>query len=108
MLGKERIEQVSAALLSRSTADQTEVAITIRDNHLTRFANSTIHQNVAESDTEVRIRAVEGTRVGQVISNTLDEEALHLALEKAQNLAHVQPENPEFKSLPGPQPRNGL
>jgi PmbA protein len=104
MLGSERIEQLSAALLARSTADQTEVAITVRDSYLTRFANSTIHQNVAESDTEVRIRVVEGTRVGQVISNTLDEGALHLALEKAQNLAHLQPENPEFKSLPGPQP----
>jgi PmbA protein len=104
MLGRERIEQVSAALLSRSTADQTEVAITVRDGYLTRFANSTIHQNVAESDTEVRIRVVEGTRVGQVVSNTLDNGALQLALEKAQNLAHLQPENPDFKSLPGPQP----
>jgi PmbA protein len=104
MLGRARIEQVSAALLSRSTADQTEVAVTVRDSYLTRFANSMIHQNVAESDTEVRIRVVEGTRVGQVISNTLDPGALHQALEKAQDLAQLQPENPEFKSLPGPQP----
>lgn len=103
MLGKERIEQVSAALLARSTADQTEVGITVRDAYLTRFANSTIHQNVAERDAEVRIRAVDGTRVGVATTNSLDEEALAQALEKAQSMARLQPENPDFKSLPGPQ-----
>jgi predicted Zn-dependent protease len=104
VLGKERIEQVSAALLARSTADQTEVGITVRNAYLTRFANSTIHQNVAERDTEVRIRAVDGSRVGAATTNSLDDEALAQALEKAQSMARLQPENPDFKSLPGPHP----
>jgi len=56
MLGQKRIKQITDALLARSTADQTEVVILANDEALTRFANSTIHQNVAETDTEVRIR----------------------------------------------------
>ena len=74
------------------------------DEYLTRFANSTIHQNVAETDTEVRIRVVLGTRVGVATTNNLDDEALARTLENALAIARLQPENPDFKSLPGPQP----
>ena len=74
------------------------------DEYLTRFANSTIHQNVAETDAEVRIRVVVGTRIGVATTNRLDDEALAKALEQALAIARLQPENPDFKSLPGPQP----
>lgn len=109
MLGQERIHQISQPILARSTADQTEVVIRTFDRHLTRFANSSIHQNVAESDTEVRIRVVlfetaGGARVGTATTNDLSEEALFRTLENALTLACLQPPNPDFKSLPGPQP----
>ena len=104
MLGEQRSKQITDDILARSTADQTEVMILVSDRYLTRFANSTIHQNVAETDAEVRIRVVLGNRVGVATTNSLDEGALAQALEKALSIAHLQPENPEFESLPGPQP----
>ncbi|MGD8463960.1 MAG: hypothetical protein PVI09_08835, partial [Anaerolineae bacterium] len=76
MLGQKRIEQITNAILSRSTADQTEVVVIASDAYLTRFANSTIHQNVAETDAEVRIRVVLGSRVGVSATNDLSDEAL--------------------------------
>jgi predicted Zn-dependent protease len=103
MLGKDRIKQITDSILARSTADQTEVVVLVNDSALTRFANSTIHQNVAEVDTEVRIRVVIGTRIGVVTTNNLDEAALAQALENAIAVARLQPKNPDFKSLPGPQ-----
>jgi predicted Zn-dependent protease len=104
MLGETRIKQLAEAILARSTADQTEVVVLAGDNALTRFANSTIHQNVAETDAEVRIRVVLGTRVGVATTNNLEDEALAQTLEKALAMARLQPENPDFRSLPGPQP----
>ncbi len=104
MLGKERIRQITDSLLHKSAADQTEVVILANDEALTRFANSTIHQNVSETDSAVRIRVVLGTRVGVATTNNLAEEALARTLETAMAIARLQPENPDFKSLPGPQP----
>ena len=103
MLGEKRIKDLTNGILARSTADQTEVVVLGGDSYLTRFANSTIHQNVAETDTEVRIRVVLGKRVGVATTNNLADEALSQTLEKALAIARLQPENPDFKSLPGPQ-----
>jgi PmbA protein len=104
MLGESRIKQVTQAVLARSAADQTEVLVLAGDSYLTRFANSSIHQNVAETDSEVRIRVVLGQRVGVATTNRLEDEALAEALERALTIARLQPENPDFRSLPGPLP----
>jgi PmbA protein len=104
MLGEKRVKELIDGILARSTADQTEVVVLAGDEYLTRFANSTIHQNVAETDTEVRIRVVLGSRVGVATTNNLDDESLARTLENALSIARLQPENPDFKSLPGPQP----
>ncbi len=110
MIGKERIQEITDTILQESAADQTEVLVMSTDSALTRFANSTIHQNVAETNAEVRIRVVvrspgssAGGRVGVATTNNLAAEALSETLENALNIARLQPENPEFKSLPEPQ-----
>jgi len=104
MLGQKRIKQITDALLARSTADQTEVVILANDEALTRFANSTIHQNVAETDTEVRIRVVGDKRIGVATTNNLSDDSLTRTLETALTMARLQPPNPDFRSLPSPQP----
>ncbi len=104
MLGKKRIQEIIDSILARSTADQTEVVIQAGDSYLTRFANSTIHQNVAETNADVRVRCVLGKRVGVASTNDLDPRALERSLDHALAIARLQPENPEFQSLPGPLP----
>ena len=104
MLGEKRVKELTDGILARSTADQTEVVVLAGDEYLTRFANSTIHQNVAETDTEIRIRVALGNRVGVATTNNLEDESLARTLENALSIARLQPENPDFKSLPGPQP----
>ena len=48
-------------------ATQAEVLFAERDSALTRFANSEVHQNVAERDAQVSLRFVDGRRVGCAI-----------------------------------------
>jgi PmbA protein len=91
-------------VLSYSQAEQTEVVYLGTESALTRFATNHIHQNVAESNAELRVRAVVGQRIGVAATNRLDDESLRRVTEQALEIARVQPVNPEFHSLPAPQP----
>ncbi|MBV9230689.1 MAG: hypothetical protein JOZ18_15375, partial [Chloroflexi bacterium] len=91
-------------VLSYSQAEQAEVLYLGTESALTRFANNHIHQNVAESNHELRVRAVIGKKIGVATTNRLDDEALRRVTEQALEIARIQPENPEFHSLPAPQP----
>ena len=88
-------------VLGYSQADQTEVVYLGTESALTRFANNSIHQNVAESNHELRVRAVAGKRVGVATTNRLDDESLRRVTEQALQIARLQPENPEFVPAPG-------
>ena len=76
MLGREKMREIAERVLSLSTADQTEVMIMSEDSGLTRFANSYIHQNVAERNVGLRVRTVVGRRIGVASSNDPSQEAL--------------------------------
>jgi len=89
--------------LAASSADQTEVLVLAGRNELTRFANNYIHQNVAEQDTSMRVRAVIGKRIGVAAGNDLSREGLAATVERAGELAGLAEPNPEFLSLPEPQ-----
>lgn len=102
MLQEKEVHTLLKKVLSYSPADQTEVLFFGTESALTRFANNYIHQNVAETNYSVSIRAIVGTRAGVVHTNKLDDESLRKAVESATEIAKVQQENPEFKSLPGP------
>jgi len=70
---------------------------------LTRFANNTVHQNVAEQGLVVSIRTVVDGRTARVTTNRLDEDALRSALDDAVSLASRQPEDPHLLPLLGRQ-----
>ena len=91
-------------VLSYSQAEQTEVVYLGTESALTRFANNFIHQNVAERNHELRVRAIKGKRMGVATTNRLDDQSLQRVTEHALEIAHLSPENPEFHSLPEPQP----
>lgn len=104
MLGEKQFRKLADYVLSKSTADQTEVLLQAGDSALTRFANSYIHQNVAESDAAVRLRVVIGRRTGVATTNDLSDTGLERALETAMLVARLQPENPNLPPMPAPQP----
>ncbi len=104
MLGPNKLSEIANQIFTFSKADQTEVILTTTDSALTRFANNHIHQNVAESNVQVRIRVVYGQRVGVASSNDLTPESLKRTVETARAIAQRQREDPEFQSLPTPQP----
>ena len=89
---------------AKAGASQAEVIIQADDAALTRFANSEIHQNVAEANARLSLRFIDGQRIGVAATGRFDAAALEPVAETAGRIArHVEP-NPDFITLPSPGP----
>lgn len=100
MLGKEKALAVLRRALELSVADKTEVRISGENFNLTRFANSTIHQNLNRDIAELQVRVIHGNRLGVASTYSLDEEGIKAVLAKAMQLAAVGEESGEELDLP--------
>jgi len=67
---------------------------------LTRFANNTIHQNVAEENSVLSVRTVFGGRTARASTNKFDDDSLRQVVKASENLAKVQ--HPDSDLLPVP------
>jgi PmbA protein len=94
---------VERALSHVSDADG-EVTFAARDASLTRFANSRIHQNVAESDATLRLRIVRDERTGVATTNRLDDEGLRELVSRASATMELATPNPGGAELAEPAP----
>ncbi len=90
-------------VLKLSDADETEVEIDAGGDALTRFANNTIHQNVAEQMLSVSVRTVFDGRTARATTNKIDEESLRRVVLASGELARSQPKVPGLLPMPGPQ-----
>jgi len=104
MLGEARCLELLEAALGACECDQAEALLYVTDSALTRFAESVIHQNVAERNAVVSVRAIVGKRIGAARGNQLSADRVTAVAKQAVEIAHVSAEDPDFFSLPGPQP----
>ena len=92
-------ETLARKVLAFSDADQTEVLVWSANSALTRFTHNMVHQNVADADVSVRVRAIVGKRTGVAITNVLDDAALKDLASRAIEMARLAPEDPELPDL---------
>lgn len=102
MLGEKRLAEIAQRVLLESKAEQTEVMVTSNDSYLTRFATNTIHQNVAELDSTVRVRVLTDRKTGVATGNDLTDAGLKKLVQTAERVASFQHANPDTGSLPQP------
>ena len=76
MIGQDRIRELLQMALEHSRADQTEARISAGRWALTRFAKSSIHQNMAADNAVIQVRAVFGKKVASASSNRIDEQGI--------------------------------
>jgi PmbA protein len=86
-----------------SRIPETEVHVDEVIDALTRFANNSIHQHVAEHGLTVSLRVMVDGRTARVTTNRIEEDALRAALESAASLAASQPKDPGLLPLPAKQ-----
>ena len=104
MIGRESTLCLLKNVVQKSPADQTEAILLTEDSSLTRFADSAVHQHVAERNQTLILRVVLGKKIAVVTTNMLQPSSIKRLLQKANALAKVQHPNEEFISLPGPKP----
>jgi PmbA protein len=94
------LERIAERVLKLSDADETEVDIGASTDALTRFANNTIHQNVAEHTIGISVRAVVDGRTARATTNKFDDDSLRRTVESAISLARNEPKIPDLLPMP--------
>lgn len=100
MLTKEQAGDIFDRIKKISSADEVEVLFSGGRFALTRFANNTIHQNVAEENHAVSVRTAFGGQTARASTNKFDDESLRQVVKAAENLAKVQHPDPDLLPMP--------
>ena len=103
MIGKDKLFSTFEKVAKSSRADETEIVYIGTNNGLTRFANSTIHQNVNESNATIYIRTVIGKKIGVSSTNSMNQNDLKAAIANSFEIAKYQKDNEYFPGLPEPE-----
>ena len=100
MLTQDQAADIFSRIKKHSTADEVECLFYGGRSALTRFANNTIHQNVAEENYGVSVRTVFGGRTARASTNKFDDESLGQAVKASEALARVQAPDPDLLPVP--------
>jgi PmbA protein len=103
MLNRDHAASIFDKLRKLTTADEIELLISGGRSALTRFANNTIHQNMAEEENHISVRVSFGGRTARSTTNKHDDDSLRRVVQSAEALARVQQEDPDFLPMPSPE-----
>src|SRR5437016_8738975 len=99
MLNQDKAQSVFDRIKKFSTANEIEVIFSSNNSSLTRFANNTIHQNVAELNEVASVRVAFDGKTARATTNRFDDEGLKRAVQSAANIARVQAPNADLLPL---------
>ncbi len=102
MITREQAHDIFTRATKLSSADEVEVLVGGGASALTRFANNTIHQNVADENHVVSIRVAFDQRTARATTNKFDDESLRRTVQAAEQMARVQ--HPDTDLLPLAEP----
>ena len=107
LLTRARCREIFAAVERAARtlgAPDVEILIGAASSTLTRFANSAIHQNVAEETHYLSIRPVIGQRTARATTNRFDDHSIRAAVEQAVSITRAQAPDPDLPPLACPEP----
>ena len=102
MTNQEEFRFLADLVLARTTAD--DAVVTVQDQHVgtTRFANNQIIQNVDTRRGTLNVTVAFGKRRGTASTTDFTAGSIQDALWRAERIAHVSPEDPEYLRPPAP------
>ncbi|MFY9949637.1 MAG: TldD/PmbA family protein [Candidatus Sulfotelmatobacter sp.] len=100
MLTQDQAADIFDRIRKLSSADEVEVLFSGANFALTRFANNTIHQNVADENHIVSVRTVFSGRTARATTNKFDGESLRRVVASSEALAKVQHPDPDLLPMP--------
>src|SRR3954453_20310873 len=99
MLTHDKAQQIFDKGRKYPTADEVEVLLGGGKSALTRFANNTIHQNVAEENYICSIHTAFGGKTTRATTNKVDDYSLRRAVADAEAISKVQHSDPDMQPL---------
>ncbi|WP_374359453.1 TldD/PmbA family protein [Pseudoduganella danionis] len=102
-LSQEEAKQICDKVLSYSTADQCEVNINGSRKGNIRYARNAVSTAGLIEDTQLVVSVAFGKKQGTATINEFDDKSLEKAVRRAEDLARLAPENPEFMPTPDKQ-----
>lgn len=102
-LSRDEAKAIADRVLGFATADETRVSISSGARGNTRFAVNQVSTAGDNYNVELSVRSVIGKRSGTVSTNKLDDASLRRAVQTAEQLARLAPEDPEAMSELGAQ-----
>src|SRR2546423_15508481 len=100
MLDKNKAADIFGKIKKYSSADEVEALIYGGHSALTRFANNTIHQNVAEENYVVSVRTAFDGRTARATTNKLDDESLKRVVAASEKVGKEQHSDPGLLPMP--------
>jgi predicted Zn-dependent protease len=100
------IDEAQALLkkvLSYSKADECEVTLTGGEGGNLRYARNSVSTSGAFHSTELIVSSVFGRKMGTTTINEYDDASLQKAVQRAETLARLAPDNPEYMPFLSPQ-----
>lgn len=103
ILTKDEAQALLKKVLSYSKADECEVNLNGTDSSNIRYARNAVSTSGGVSQTGLVVSSAFGKKLGVATINEFDDASLEKVVRRAEELARLAPENPEFVSFLGPQ-----
>lgn len=103
VISRERAQALVEKVTKLSKADAVRVSVNSSRETNLRFADNQMTTSGATTNTTIRIQSVFGKRKASVVTNDASDESLRRAVERAEALAKLAPEDPEYLGELGPQ-----
>jgi predicted Zn-dependent protease len=103
ILSKEEAKKIIDKVLAFSKADEMSVGITGNRTGNIRYARNSVSTSGESTDLSLAVTAVFGKRSGTSTINEFDDASLEKTVRRAEEIAKLAPENPEYVPMLGPQ-----
>ncbi|UZR93933.1 TldD/PmbA family protein [Chondrinema litorale] len=103
IFSKEEAKSILEKVIGFSTADECEANLRGNAGGNIRYARNTVSTSGMEANTSLVVQAAFGKQVGTASINEFDDESLKKVVQRAEELAKLAPENPEYMGVLEPQ-----
>ncbi|MBC6991551.1 TldD/PmbA family protein [Hymenobacter sp. BT491] len=103
ILSKDEAQTILKKVLSFSTADECTVYLNGRTNGNVRYARNNVSTSGTTDNVSLAVESRFGKRSGTATCNQFDDATLRRCVQRAEEIAKLAPEDPEYMPLLGPQ-----
>jgi predicted Zn-dependent protease len=103
VLSRDEAQALLEKALSHVTADHASASVSGSSRGNIRYARNTVTTSGQEDNVSLSVTCTFGKRSGSSSTNDLSDDAIQRAVVRAEELARLAPENPEFMPPVGPQ-----